>query len=131
MIRIFVAAGLALVLSGLGTRLLIGWLTSHRVGQPIHEDVPEGHTTKAGTPTMGGIAIVFAAVASYVLSTLYRGIATQRGLIVVGAIAAAGFVGFLDDFIKVRKSHDPVHRLWHWTEAAGKRVWHGAQCRWW
>ncbi|HMS12254.1 MAG: phospho-N-acetylmuramoyl-pentapeptide-transferase [Microthrixaceae bacterium] len=106
MIRIFVAAGLALVLSGLGTRLLIGWLTSHRVGQPIHEDVPEGHTTKAGTPTMGGIAIVFAAVASYVLSTLYRGIATQRGLIVVGAIAAAGFVGFLDDFIKVRNERN-------------------------
>lgn len=33
--------------------------------------------------------------------------------------------------IKVRKSKDPVHALLHWTEAAGKRVWHGTQCRWW
>lgn len=102
MIRIFVAAGIALFVSWVGTKLLIDWLTSHKVGQPIHEDVPEGHTTKAGTPTMGGVAIVVAMVVSYALSGLYRGIYTQRGLLVVGAIAAAGLVGFLDDFIKVR-----------------------------
>ena len=61
MIRIFVAAGIALVVSGVLTKLLINWLTRLHIGQPIHEDVPEGHTTKAGTPTMGGVAIVAAA----------------------------------------------------------------------
>ena len=46
--------------SSAGTKLLINWLTRLKIGQPIHEDVPEGHTTKAGTPTMGGVAIVVA-----------------------------------------------------------------------
>ena len=53
MIRIFVAAGIALVVSSLLTKFLIDWLTRLKIGQPIHEDVPEGHTTKAGTPKIG------------------------------------------------------------------------------
>lgn len=107
MIRIFVAAGLALTVSWVGTKLLIDWLRGHQVGQPIHEDVPEGHTTKAGTPTMGGLAIVAAAVVSYLVSGwLTRGTFTVRGLIVMGAITGAGAVGFLDDFIKVRNERN-------------------------
>ena len=106
MIRIFVAAGIGLVVALFGTWALIRKLTQMKIGQPIHEDVPEGHTVKAGTPTMGGIAIVAAAVTSYALSGWYRGIYTVRGILVVGAIAAAGFVGFLDDWIKVRNERN-------------------------
>ena len=106
MIRIFVAAGIGLVVALFGTWALIRKLTQMKIGQPIHEDVPEGHTIKAGTPTMGGIAIVAAAVTSYALSGWYRGIYTVRGILVVGAIAAAGFVGFLDDWIKVRNERN-------------------------
>ncbi|HKY14165.1 MAG TPA: phospho-N-acetylmuramoyl-pentapeptide-transferase [Microthrixaceae bacterium] len=102
MIRIFVAAGIALVVSLVGTRLLIRLLTKLELGQPIHEDVPEGHTTKAGTPTMGGLAIVVALVISYVVSCWLRGIYTTRGILVVLAIAGAGLVGLVDDWIKVR-----------------------------
>ena len=105
-IRIFSAAGLALAFSVIGTRLLIWWLTRLRLGQPIHEDVPAGHTTKAGTPTMGGAAIVLAAVASYLLSALFRSTYSVRGLLVMGAIAGAGLVGFLDDWIKVRSERN-------------------------
>jgi len=101
-IRIFVAAGIALVVSGVLTKLLINWLTRLHIGQPIHEDVPEGHTTKAGTPTMGGVAIVAAAAISYFVSAAYRGIYTVRGILVMAAITGAGGVGFLDDLIKVR-----------------------------
>ena len=106
MIRIFFAAGLALVISLVGTKILIVWLTRLHIGQPIHEDVPEGHTTKAGTPTMGGIAIVVAVVVSYIASGKYRGIYTTRGELVLGAIAAAGLVGFVDDWIKVRNERN-------------------------
>lgn len=102
MIRIFVAAGVALVVSVVLTKLLINWLTRLHIGQPIHEDVPAGHTTKAGTPTMGGVAIVAAAAISYVVSAAYRGIYTVRGILVIVAIVGAGAVGFLDDLIKVR-----------------------------
>ncbi len=106
MIRIFTAAGISLVISLVGTRLLTWWLTRLQLGQPIHEDVPAGHTTKAGTPTMGGAAIVIAAVASYVLSALYRSSYSMRGMLVMGAIAGAGLVGFVDDLIKVRSERN-------------------------
>ncbi len=106
MIRIFLAGGVALVVALIGTKYLIDLLTRLNLGQPIHEDAPEGHTVKAGTPTMGGIAIVFAAVVSYAVSGFYRGIYTQRGLFVILAITGAGIVGFLDDFIKIRNERN-------------------------
>jgi len=90
------------MLSLLGTRYLIDWLRAHRVGQPIHEDVPDGHTTKAGTPTMGGVAIVVAAVVGYGVAHLHRGLVfTRTGVLVMLAIAGAAVVGALDDWIKV------------------------------
>ena len=106
MIRIFLAGGIALALSLVGTKYLITLLTKLSLGQPIHEDAPQGHTVKAGTPTMGGIAIVIAAVVSYIISGRYRGIYTLRGILVVAAIAGAGFVGFLDDWIKIRNERN-------------------------
>ena len=56
MIRVLLAAGIAMAVSLIGTRLLILWLTRLRLGQPIRDDGPEGHMTKAGTPTMGGLS---------------------------------------------------------------------------
>lgn len=104
MIRLLLAAGIATVVSVVGTKVLILWLTSRRIGQPIHEDVPEGHLVKAGTPTMGGIAIVVGALVGYLVSNLYDGVFTWTGIAAMAAIAGAGFVGFLDDWIKV--SHE-------------------------
>ncbi len=101
MIQLLIAAGVGLAVSLLATRYLIGWLTDHHIGQPIHEDVPEGHQVKAGTPTMGGIAIVLGLLAAYLSTNLFRGVYTRTGLIVVATIAAAGLVGFVDDWIKV------------------------------
>jgi phospho-N-acetylmuramoyl-pentapeptide-transferase len=101
-INLLVAGSIGLLLSLLGTHYLIGWLRAHKVGQPIHEDVPDGHTTKAGTPTMGGVAIVVAATVGYALAHLRGGLVFSRsGLLVMLAIAAAGTVGALDDWIKV------------------------------
>lgn len=101
MIRLLLAAGIATLVALLGTKLLIAALTRRHIGQPIHTDVPEGHTVKAGTPTMGGIAIVAGGVAGYLASNLYDGVFTWTGLATMGAIAGAGFVGFLDDWIKI------------------------------
>lgn len=102
MIPLLLAGAVSLMLSLLGTRYLIDWLRAHRVGQPIHEDVPDGHTTKAGTPTMGGVAIVVAAVVGYGVAHLHRGLVfTRTGVLVMLAIAGAAVVGALDDWIKV------------------------------
>ena len=95
------AGGIALALSLLGTRYLIDWLRAHQVGQPIHADVPDGHTTKAGTPTMGGVAIVVAAVLGYGIAHVRGGIFTRTGVLVMLAIAGAAVVGAIDDWIKV------------------------------
>ena len=55
---------------------------------------------------MGGVAIVGGAFAGYVVSNLYRGIYTRTGLVVMAAIVGAGTVGFLDDWIKVRRARN-------------------------
>ena len=86
MIRLLLAAAIAMASAMAGTRVLIWWLTRLRIGQPIRDDGPEGHATKAGTPTMGGLAIVGGAFLGYVLSDLYRGIYTRSGIFVMLAI---------------------------------------------
>lgn len=101
MITLLLAVGISTVVSLVGTKLLILWLTRRAIGQPIHEDVPEGHLVKAGTPTMGGVAIVVGAMAGYVGSNLYYGVFTWTGIAVILAIGGAGVVGFLDDWIKI------------------------------
>ena len=101
MITLLLAVGISTVVSLVGTKLLILWLTRRAIGQPIHEDVPEGHLVKAGTPTMGGIAIVVGGMSGYVGSNLYYGVFTWTGIAVMLAIGGAGLVGFLDDWIKI------------------------------
>jgi len=100
-IRLLVAAACALGLSLVGTRLLIGILERRSIGQPIREDGPQGHITKAGTPTMGGVAIVLSAVVAWLISDFTGTVYTRRGLLCMGAIAAAGVVGLVDDGLKV------------------------------
>lgn len=106
MIRLLLAAGIATVISLFGTKLLIVVLTSRRIGQPIHEDVPEGHMVKAGTPTMGGVAIVAGALGGYLVSNLYDGVFTWTGIAAILAIAGAGAVGLLDDWLKVHNERN-------------------------
>ncbi|MEY2404265.1 MAG: phospho-N-acetylmuramoyl-pentapeptide-transferase, partial [Acidimicrobiaceae bacterium] len=107
MVGLLIAAGVAMAVSLIGTRFLIDTLRRRGIGQPIREDGPEGHQKKAGTPTMGGVAIVLAALAGYIVAHFRRGVIfTYSGLAVMGAIAAAGLVGLLDDWIKVTRERN-------------------------
>jgi len=106
-VALLIAACLAGGTAIVGTKLLIDVLIGRQMGQPIHEDVPEGHTVKAGTPTMGGLAIVGAAVIGYLVAHLRRGVLfTRSGLLVMAVIVGAGLVGLLDDWIKVRNERN-------------------------
>jgi phospho-N-acetylmuramoyl-pentapeptide-transferase len=100
-IRLLVAAAVSLTVSLIGTRLLLGILERRQIGQPIREDGPQGHITKAGTPSMGGVAIVVAATVAWVVSAFSGVVYTRRGLICMVTIVAAGLVGLLDDGLKV------------------------------
>jgi phospho-N-acetylmuramoyl-pentapeptide-transferase len=105
-IPLLMAGAIGLLVSLLGTRYLIDWLRAHRVGQPIHDDV-QAHSGKAGTPTMGGVAIVVAAVAGYGAAHVNDGLGfTRSGVLVMFTIAAAGVVGALDDWIKVSQERN-------------------------
>ncbi len=112
MIRLLISAALSLIISLVGTKFLIEALTNRKIGQPIHEDLPGSHQVKAGTPTMGGVAIVVAAFGAYIISDLTlrltdrAGVFTRTGLLVMGTIVGAAIVGFLDDFIKVRNERN-------------------------
>jgi len=106
-VGLLIAAGVSMIVSLIGTRFLIDVLRSRGIGQPIREDGPEGHQKKAGTPTMGGVAIVVAAFTGYVVAHLRGGVIfTYTGLAVMGAIVAAGGVGLLDDWIKVTRERN-------------------------
>ena len=67
----------------------------------IREDGPQGHVTKAGTPTMGGLVIVVSAFCGWVVSDLYNGVYTRTGILVMFAILGGGAVGLADDWISV------------------------------
>jgi phospho-N-acetylmuramoyl-pentapeptide-transferase len=97
------SGGFALWLAALGTPMLLHWLVRYRIGQQIRADGPHMHQAKAGTPTMGGVAIVGAAVAGYLLSHVGTHVAFSRaGVLVMLATLAAAVIGFADDWISVR-----------------------------
>jgi phospho-N-acetylmuramoyl-pentapeptide-transferase len=107
MIPLLIASAVGFVVSLVGTPLVIRWLRSHGIGQPIREDGPQGHFTKTGTPTMGGIIIVGGGILGYLVAHLQEGaIFTWAGMLTVMAIAGAGFVGLLDDWIKVTRARN-------------------------
>jgi phospho-N-acetylmuramoyl-pentapeptide-transferase len=107
MIALLIAAGVAMVTSLVGTPFLISWLRAHGIGQPIREDGPQGHFVKAGTPTMGGIAIVAGSALGYLFAHFQHGtVFTWGGLLTMGVIIGAGGVGLLDDWIKVKNARN-------------------------
>ena len=110
MLAILIATAVSTLASLFGTRYLIAFFRERGQGQPIlgKEDLgPEHHMAKQGTPTMGGLAIVGAALLGWLVAHLRRGLAfsDQVMIIWIGVLFMAT-MGFLDDFIKVRKRHN-------------------------
>jgi phospho-N-acetylmuramoyl-pentapeptide-transferase len=89
-----------------GTPLLIRWLRSHGIGAQIRDDGPieHPHVAKAGTPTMGGIAIVGAVVSGFLVAHVRRSsVAFARsGWALLFLIVGLGIIGFIDDYLGVR-----------------------------
>ena len=103
MIALLIAGGVSMLFGLVFTPVFIRTLQAQGIGQQIREDGPQGHITKAGTPTMGGLMIVAGAVVGYLAAHLREGaIFTWGGLLTIGVIVGAGGVGLLDDWIKVR-----------------------------
>ena len=106
MIAMLMSAGAAFVVAIFGTPLLIRWLRAHEVGAQIRDDGPieHPHIAKAGTPTMGGIAIVIAVVFGYLFAHIRRASVafTTSGYALLALIVGLGIVGYIDDYLGVR-----------------------------
>jgi phospho-N-acetylmuramoyl-pentapeptide-transferase len=91
----------------------IGW------GQFIRDDGPQSHHTKRGTPTMGGIVIIFGAVLGYFFGHAIDNYPpSASALLVIFMMVGMGLVGFIDDFTKTRKQRSLG--LGGWAKIAGQ-----------
>ncbi|HHW50463.1 MAG TPA: phospho-N-acetylmuramoyl-pentapeptide-transferase [Pseudoclavibacter sp.] len=101
---VLIAAVVALCLSLFLMPLYIRLAKKLEWGQFIREDGPRSHLTKRGTPTMGGIVILGATTVAYFVSHLFtEDPITPSVLLALLLTLGLGLVGFIDDFIKVRK----------------------------
>jgi len=95
--RVLIAGTASLLICIFLSPKFIAFIRAREFGQHIREEGPEGHHTKAGTPTMGGI-IIFAAVSiPFLILTDW----SWQAIGVFGAAIACALVGFADDYMKI------------------------------
>jgi phospho-N-acetylmuramoyl-pentapeptide-transferase len=100
--RTVMATLTALMISYLLGRPLVDYLREFQIGQMVRDDGPKSHLNKSGTPTMGGLLILFAMAFS---SLLWTRLDNLYFWIVLGVTLSYGAIGFLDDYLKItRKS---------------------------
>ena len=99
-VRAIMAMLAALVIMLVLGKFFINKLRQYQIGQVVRTDGPESHLAKSGTPTMGGVMILFA----FIVSLLIWGNWSNDYLWVVIATALIfGTVGFADDLLKIKK----------------------------
>jgi phospho-N-acetylmuramoyl-pentapeptide-transferase len=97
--RVLAAGIFAMVLAILGGPRFIRWLRRRGIGQTIRDEGPEHHTSKQGTPTMGGLLILLAAAVPFVI----LGKKTVPSMMVFFLTFGSGAIGLMDDLAKVRQ----------------------------
>jgi phospho-N-acetylmuramoyl-pentapeptide-transferase len=115
--RTAAASVTAMVISLVVGPILIRRLKQFQFGQVIRPDGPASHRPKAGTPTMGGLLILTAAI---VPTLLWADLTNVYIWIAVISTTLFGAIGFLDDYLKiVRRSH---HGLWPRYKMGGQII---------
>ena len=104
MTRILVTALVGAVISGLLGYLLIPMLRALKVGQSIREVGPIWHNYKAGTPMMGGLMFIFASIIVLLCNLPFMQDYSVFYVLILSL--CFGFVGFLDDFAKMKKKQN-------------------------
>ncbi len=80
-----------------------------KFGQNIREEGPKSHLKKAGTPTMGGIMFILSTtIVIIIMSDSF----TEKGVIALYSLIAFGFIGFLDDLLKILKKQSEGLKAW-------------------
>ncbi|WP_424349727.1 phospho-N-acetylmuramoyl-pentapeptide-transferase [Latilactobacillus sp. 5-91] len=92
--------------------LFIGYLRFKKEGQTIRDEGPKWHAKKNGTPTMGGLVFIVAAVISSIWVAIWLKQLTNSLWIALFILVLYGLLGFSDDFIKVFKKQNLGLRAW-------------------
>jgi len=80
----------------------IALLKGKQYGQQVRDDGPQSHLKKTGTPTMGGILILVSVTLSVLL---WADLSNGFVWVVLGSMVSFGFIGWLDDFKKIREAN--------------------------
>ena len=100
MTKILVTAAIGAVVSGAAGLVLLPVLRALKAGQSIREVGPTWHNYKAGTPMMGGLMFIIAAAVCLLINAVAMQDYTVFYVLALGL--CFGFVGFLDDFFKLK-----------------------------
>ncbi len=111
----FIMAVAVFILTVLFSRILIPKLRSLKMGQKILDIGPRWHKSKEGTPTMGGLAFIAAAICAALLLFVVLWIASGSPLAILRALpflitllfaVVSGLIGVIDDSVKIRKKQN-------------------------
>lgn len=103
-----IIGGLALIAALLLTSVMIPVLEHKQTGQNIRQEGPKAHLSKAGTPSMGGIAII----AATIVATVIGGHFSRDTFVIFAGFLLYALIGFLDDYLKVIKKENEGLRAW-------------------
>jgi len=95
--KVLLSGLVAMVISIVGGPKFIAFLRQNEFGQHIREEGPEGHQTKKGTPTMGGLLIMISMSVPFLLFSKH----TLPALTAFFVTLSCAAVGFVDDWIKI------------------------------
>ncbi len=105
MTRVLIGGLVALIVSILVGPKFIAFLRANEFGQHIREDGPQHHSSKQGTPTMGGLMILFAATIGFLPVTHFRlqalTVLFATLCIVVANLAVDVLYGFIDPRVRL------------------------------
>ena len=99
-------AAIAFAVSMLVTARMIPLMRHRQFGQFIREEGPQAHLSKAGTPTMGGIAFIIGITVAIVASMFMKGSEATGKIAILLSMFAFGAIGFIDDYNKVAKKQN-------------------------
>lgn len=114
MIALLVAAMFATLFTLLLTPLFARLFRRLKLGQFVRADTPWDHVVKRGTPSMGGVVFIVGAVLGYVVGKFASALIgptitppqfTLAALLVILMMVGCAIVGFVDDYLKVRKQN--------------------------
>ena len=113
---IFLSIIIGVLISLALTPLFIKIQRKRNIGQKIRMDGPKSHSVKAGTPTMGGLVFILSSTVSFAVVTLikyYRhNVFSKEGIFVMSVFLICGLVGFIDDYIALKKQRSLGLRGW-------------------